>query len=247
MFAKRKRSLPLQENRKEKWMRFFCIAQLCLAFSLICWQAGYPYMGRVFDFRWELGLYEYVIANERFGDLQEDKKSLILNKLKLLKQEENKGGEGLKRFFTVVPLLETFWMGLAVILPFMALKRRDGIKNAIWLLPLVAGAYIVENVNWGRERAPLADSVLFPREGDLGNFSTWDKEGLEGAWTDYLARVWGEGDKELGAFNFTVARLEKRPVAVKESGNIRESNLLLMFYVVWNGLVAWSVWRVARE
>ncbi len=251
MFQKRKKKkeAAIAESRPEKWARFFCIAQLCIAFTMICWHLGYPYLGKLFDYRWEQKLYEFVMTGEnasRFKALPAEKQKALENQYQELKRQEES-----RDFNRKMPFLEGVWIVLAIALSIMSLKRWEGIRGAVWLLPVVAAAYAVENMQWSRvDKGKEDDRSLFPTEqvlvkeyGSAGGQN--DRENLESAWRSYLAENWGEGDSARGEFYFTIARIEKRSKRVVRGD--READWLLCLYVMWNLAVAATVFYACEE
>lgn len=246
--------------------RIAAIIQLCLAFTVILWTIGYPFMGKHFELKSKIVVYEHVVTSPYF-----DNSDRIVKEYDALKHEIelpfwDKMGVSLKMFLYDVPLLEKMWMLLAVVLPIMALRKREGAKQAVWILPLVVLAYAINNQMYGLNSGISEETKLFPTEEVIvQNYlneplkeSIMDQQKqLQKGWEIYLVQEWAkevpalspedfEKQVKKGDFAFSVARLDKiSRDAMKQHNpfNQKQPIALLFLYFVWNILFAWLVWK----
>lgn len=246
--------------------RVMAIIQLCLAFTSILWALGYPFTGRHFDIKSKLGLYEYVVTSPYFQDVPN--KENLLQQYNHLKNDLespflDKALSSLKIFFYDISPFEKAWMILAVIVPIMALKRREGIKQALWLLPLITSAYCLENHFFGTPSLKKDEAKLFPSEEIILNH--YLKESLKlslaeqhaqlkKGWEIYLIREWArqpistkldeyQEQVKQGNFAFTLERIKLQKQENWVPFQQGQSVLLLVIYLVWNFLFAFTVWK----
>lgn len=250
--------------------RLMAIAQLCLAFTAIFWTLGYPFMGRHFELKSKLVVFEHVISSPFFNK-EVPQNQEIIQEYDRLKQELeapffDKISISTRIFLYDIPLLEKVWMLLAVILSIMALKKQEGVKHAVWILPLLVLAYSINNHMHGTSPSRNEEAKLFPTEEILLKDYLREplKEGITDqqiqllkGWELYLVQEWA---KELvssnpekfqqqikrGDFAFSVARINSL-FQTKENYRSRfhaqQPMPLLIVYFCWNLLFAWVIWK----
>jgi uncharacterized membrane protein YqaE (UPF0057 family) len=172
--------------------------------------------------------------------------------------------------FFEVPLFEKMWIVFSIILPVMALKKREGIQQAIWILPLLTMIYCIDNQKYGMSQREPADRKLFPSEKELlgryikepfqENILSQHKQLREG-WEYYLIENWAKEEPSLDKnarkaqvqradLEFSLARLRLSPLHMPSFREIfykRQSLGFLVMYMIWNILVAWQVSRKEKH
>jgi len=170
--------------------RVCAIIQLCLAFSIILWNASQPFVGEIFTLKSELLFYQDLIGipvhenlsserldrlarnAERFQALPKMKQEKLINEMNSIQKEfsrpiSSKLKDVVKIFAFNFSPYELLWLLLSIILPILLLKRVDGATQAIWLLPLLVGCYALDNRWYGAPVSPSPDTLLFPSEGEI--------------------------------------------------------------------------------
>ena len=192
-------------------------------------------------------LYESVIDNE----VSLQKRTLISQKNKDLQTLLT------KQSFKIHPF-EMTWIALSIAISIMLLKKNPNASVAIWLLPLVTGFYVTENLYFGIENKASRESLLFPSEEailfePLSTNILDQKRQLEDGWHRYLVKNWANEDPgkenlhfqkklEKGKQAFNIARfnafVEDRLDSLNSSNTIRQPSLMLFAYFLWNLLFA---------
>ncbi|MCB1119251.1 MAG: hypothetical protein KDK65_04760 [Chlamydiia bacterium] len=249
-----------------KRVRILAILHLCLALTLLCWYGGYPFFGhraKVKELKQE---YEWVMQKETFHDLPREKREKIQHNWKKLKEIEvipwqTKLFYSGKTLLLHLPYFELFWLVFSLVLPIMILKETPGIRGAIWILPLMALAHVVDQPYL---KPPVEDSpetVLYPSEERLLTQYTkeplapsWSeqKKQLERGWKIYLVKEWAKETpaKEPALFSkqvakgqhaFTAEKLLLTPLFRDDFFIAKgtETHLKLFIYLVWNVFFAW--------
>jgi hypothetical protein len=230
--------------------RIFAILQLCIAFSILLWNASLPFMGDLYEIKSKLLIYKHVINHPQFAHLSPLEQESIQTAHTLLQaQLGHPFWHKLSRSFTAIvsgiPSLELAWILFSVVLSIMLLKKVEGAANALWILPLLTLAYACEN-QWQRLPASLTEEQkLFPSEKLLLEnylaepfspaFELQQKQ-LKQAWDAYLVKEWtaGSGTPEEGFFFFNRARLKTLENNKIISSHPRESLLAIALYLFWN-------------
>lgn len=264
--------------------RLMAIIQLCLAFSLLLWYIAQPFMGEYFHLRSRMLLYEYVMGTsggvKANADLEEklSRQAQRFVQLSNLDQEWirkdyqylqiyaqrpffQKVEDGLRRLIHHIPPFEQAWIFFSITLAILILLKVEGVKQAIWLLPLIVFFYALDNQLTGHPQSRSPDYELFPTEemivqrylkGSLPPTFFEQKEQLESGWKKYLIDTWSshlnEKDSyplEEAEFNFTLARLKRlKNQPLSEWLNLFHEKLgyfSLFIYLLWNGWFAWMV------
>lgn len=199
--------------------RVFAIIQLCLAFTVILWNASQPFAGEFFALKSRLLLYEDAMGVASASAEQKDR--LLRNKERFqalpdshqqqLKAEAaalqralgrsfwSKLADAADFFLFKIPLYERAWLILSVILPILLLKRVEGASLAVWLLPCVAACYAIDSTLYGLPGAPSLEQRLFPSEqtlvethigGPLSDSLLEQQKQLASGWKHYLVLNW---------------------------------------------------------
>lgn len=261
MFLKKKR-LRIESGPQEKSVRFLCILQLIVVFSVFCWNLGYPFLGAMYEVKQEKILYDYVFQPQNalyYAELPRAEKVWLEKKSSFWKSRlegsfRAKMKESLMHMYFKMPRLELWWVILSVVACVMVLKQADGFRAVIWFLPLLTALFIFENVVWGEQQKMRGDSALYPSESEIQ--SRYIPEGLSGtpfeqqnrlsmAWDEYLKDAWGNGDLKKGEFSFTLARIKAREgdkiLSFSKTSFEKEPVYLLALYFIWNVFLAWKV------
>lgn len=206
--------------------RVVAIIHLCLAFTILAWNASLPFSGELFSIKSRILLYKYAMGIEdqkelnserlnrnanRFNALTEDKKtSLIRGYNELRKLNERTFFVKLKRsaeiVFFGIPSFEQAWILFSIIIPILLLKKVKGSTQVIWILPLLTLLYAVDNRWNGISSKMDEERRLFPSETYLvenylskplsSNFFEQKNE-LEIAWKRYLIAEWAHESPEV--------------------------------------------------
>jgi hypothetical protein len=259
------------------WQRFLIILQLCFTFSVFLWYFTQPFMGEYFSLRSRMLLYEYAMGNgnsdfQKKQSLQGEKLSRNAQRfenLNLAQQNAIKKGyqalqsysqrspwtkvlDGAKVIFLYIPPFKLAWLFFATAVGILLLLNRPGARQAVWLLPLIALIYAIDNQYTGHRPIIEKDTVLFPTEQLIvkeylqdQNFKIINQDELQKGWNNYLVANWSSKDStsnsnllENAEFNFTVARLmllyEEHPHQWLDAFNEKNSYLLLCVYFFWN-------------
>lgn len=252
-----------------KKARIFAIIQLCIVFTMILWILGIPFLQDLFEWKSENALHEVVIKNEMFADLAENQQALIKKRHDILMEQSKKPFfDKLKRSLHLLlvktPAFELAWLAFSVVLSILLLKEVDGIRIAIWILPLLALCYAVDNRIYGRPAAIPSDRDLFPTESYLINHylesplsaNIFEQEQqLKDGWKKFVVAEWTdetpstdtaafEKQAQKGQFAFDAARLERISQSpTMQDGQVQQSLAMLGLYFFWNSLFAFTAWR----
>lgn len=253
--------------------RFMAIAQLCIVFTLVLWQASLPFMHELFAVKSDLILYDFVIKNERFSQLTQDQQYEIQQARTALHQKLGqpfleKIQRSIHAIFVEISPLELAWLFFSTTLVILVQLKKEGARESLWILPVLAFAYAVDNRLNGTPAAPSPADLLFPSEQvlidnylktPLGPSTTEQRTQLKKGWELYLVDQWTQAvpadDEEHfkqqvaeGEFIFHTARLkvllhEPKMAAARYP---RQSLWLLALYVFWNLSVALVIWRSGK-
>lgn len=260
MFAKKKKK-TVSENAVEKSARFYCILQLCVVFTVLCWHAGYPFLGEIYDIKQEKRLYDFIFdpVNRPFKEELPQIERVELEKgqrfwqTQLDKTFVDKLKGSFWHMYRVMPRLELIWAVLSVVICVMALKQKEGYRHVVWLLPMITLLFVVENIAWGQIAPEQPDEKLYPSEEVLverylpNGLATGIEEQqsqLKEAWESYLTEDWGKGNLGRGEFLFIQARIEARKEAyfsLTSKPMEKQPYFWLALYLLWNTLLAWKV------
>jgi hypothetical protein len=191
MIARRAKKPLLEGTFIPTPARVMAIMQLCLAFTVIAWNASQPFMGELFSIKSRLLLYRHVMGMEdpngvlsdteklkrnaeRFNALPDAQRAPILLGHKMLqKLAERTSWMKLKRSFQILalrlPPFEQSWIVFSIIIPILLLKRVEGAEKAIWILPLLAILYAADNRLTSLPQQENREMALFPSEAAILN------------------------------------------------------------------------------
>lgn len=260
--------------------KVLAILQLCVVLSYGLWCAGWPFMGEIFAIRSKMLVFEatmgkgdfisrtadpQLLENHQawFAKLPPEQQAVIQNGFQQLQIELNrpflkKWSDAFHLFlFDLSPFL-LIWFVAGFMIPLWLLKGRAYAYHAMWLLPLIAICYGIDNQFYGEHQSPPSDLVLFPSEEylvknyldePLDQSIFHQKQQLHSAWNRYLLKEWApkeeESEKVLvdkGAYQFLAARVTKLSVNPLESFNHhfkeRESLTTLLLFLCWNFFLA---------
>lgn len=189
MFRKRQKKIIPPESFIAKPARICAIIQLCLAFSLLLWNASEPFVGEIFTWKSRLLFYQDVMGipahenlssekearlsrnAERFQKLPEEKQeALIHDKEQIQKQLQRSFWDKLKSLLSLyvyaISPYELAWIFFSLVISIMLLKQVEGAAQVVWLLPLLAALYAADS-RWFAQPLPPSDASLFPSEKQL--------------------------------------------------------------------------------
>jgi hypothetical protein len=249
--------------------RVASILQLCLAFTTLIWITSSPFVNEYFSIHADILLYQTVTGEhggpnaDYFKALPEDKRRLLLyNYNKLLNSPAHTLPENASRIiqslFGGPSPFKIAWVGLAIVIPIFVLKRREGARAVVWLLPILAICHAI--VSGGPSEKSGSRSVVIPEEelivtkylheplrGTIGQ----QREQLTLGWHRYLVQEWAHEEiaadpllfqeqVNRGEFAFNLGRAEELGKREKglEHGDGRDSPLLLLAYIMWNCVFA---------
>lgn len=254
--------------------RVFAILQLCLAFSLILWVLAEPFTGDYFATRSSLLLFQTATGQgngflpadklerhaKRFTELPSNQQRSILAAYARLEQHAQKSfsskiAQAFKELLIDLPPFTQAWLLFSIAIAILILRRNENVTSAVWLLPIIALCYSIDNFKYGIEARPSVDEALLPTEAHLvshylglpldGSLSQ-QREALTTAWQRYLIKEWAhekpsadperfKQQVEDGEHALTVARIERR-LTVSTESSVAERNPwpLLLLYVLWN-------------
>jgi hypothetical protein len=261
--------------------RVMAILQLCLVFTILLWNASQPFMGDLFVHKSKLLVFEEVMGinqennRQKFTQLPSEERLQIVRDYESLKREIgqsflNKVMQAGVRIFLLIPSLELAWILFSLLISLLLLLRVEGAVQAVWLLPLLALTYGIDNRLNGRAPHPTQEARLFPSESllienylkrPLSQHIPEQMNELKQAWELFLIEKWAKEQPsndppqftqqvDRGNFAFNAARLNKmredRQVSKKEHASLvqrLESNLMLSVYFLWNLAYAVVVMR----
>jgi hypothetical protein len=257
------------------FQRFLVIIQLCLAISLLLWSMGQPFLGEYFNIRSQLLIYEFVQGispvpskpsqkweqnKKKWESLPEEKKIAIRQDYKDLKEYAERPTtlkivQGVGSVLDLPPF-ELAWIFFSIWISILLLKGRSGSSQTVWLIPIIALFYAIDNRISGDLPRPELDLEMIPSEQTLfegyvdeKKSSYWleQREQLLEGWNRYLVKnylhqEWNEDTKEQqiaqAEYIFTMARLEKHGkinLKVLQPNLHEKSNpVVLTIIVLWN-------------
>lgn len=228
--------------------RVMAILQLCVVFTILCWQMSKPFMADLYQTKSKMAVFDFVLKDqERFSSLPEAKKQEILTHYEKLKEQLATPfvSKLMGSFLSLSQFSPTFliWLILGTVLPILLLKKVDGARPLIWLMVFVALAYCFENRFFEPALSATREELLFPSEAlivkdhmsePLSNDPFTQHEQLKRGWDHYLDQVWGKGKGSAeGLFAFNV----ERAVALATEPPVSRGQqplLLLAFFLFWN-------------
>lgn len=274
-------------NLISKKLKVFAILQLCIVLSYALWCAAWPFMGEIFAVRSKLLLFEVVMGKGDFASRHASSQQMETNqkRFSLLPEQTQKTihagsqlltGKLNRSVFTKVydavylfvfklPIYLQIWFIGGFFIPLWLLLGKAKAYQAIWLLPLIASFYAIDNRLYAQPAKLPADISLFPTEDyllshylkhPLDSSVLKQREQLANAWDAYLAAEWtgkavsADNNQELtdlGAYNFLVARVEKlayHPLeSFEDQFKSKASMVMLFLFLMWNFFFALSVFQ----
>jgi hypothetical protein len=163
-----------------------CIAQLCIAFTLLLWHMSQPFVGDLFRVKAQLLVFEEVMGalpaspdaerlahsaqnKERFQALPTIHQATIAaGYARAQKQKARPFLDKLKSSLSIlwndISPFEKGWIMLSIIIPILLLKQVEGAHLAVWLVPLITACYIGESRMHDEILRVTAHEQLFPSE-----------------------------------------------------------------------------------
>lgn len=223
--------------------RIIIIIQLCLAFTVLLWDMGYPFMGAHYETKQKLLSYEMVLESPTLENREVYEREYMRLKDKLGESFLEKMVESIRIMVKDIPLFETGWIMMSIVICVLALKQREEANYAAWLLPLLVLTFAIHNYKYGSESWNDKEAKLYPSESYLvehylkspihGSFQEQKNQILSG-WNQFISAEWGSEE------NFKVARLEAHKNH-QHDFNERHSVWLWSVYFGWNLLFAFRV------
>lgn len=253
MFQKRKKEFP-PGTFIDKPARVMSILQLCLAFTILLWHVSHPFMQELFSLKSKMLIYQNTLdQKELFSALDEPAQKKVLTDYSALQETlstpfTKKIKQSFRHLFLEIPPFEIAWLLGSVVIPILLLKKIEGATHVVWLLPLLALTYSIDNRLNGYPHFVTAEEKLFPQEELL--VQTYVKEplnrlNLQKAWELYLIDNWTKElpshdenhfskQLEKGQFAFNIARIKAREPLEKKPGFPQEPLFILALYIFWN-------------
>jgi hypothetical protein len=228
-----------------------------------------PFMGEHFALRSRMLPYEYLMGTsafiqnpqdkkERFERLPEKEKQGILEDYRVLQEYARrpflqKMERGIRVLVQEIPPFEQAWIFFSILISILILVKREGAKQAAWILPLITLAFIADNLLSGTSPLPSLDQKLIPTEAFIiDNYlllpegSQATKEDLEKGWKSYLIKNWSpQSQVEEGEYNFTLARMQSLKFqSISDwlpSYHQKMNPLIFLIFVGWNTFFAWKM------
>lgn len=265
-------------------LRLMTIIHLCLVFTLMAWWFGQPFMGELFTNKSKMLLLQQVIGmsnnndnpelqalfyrnQNRFHSLSPSDQELLLDKYEVLrKASETSFLTKLKQIVELalfkIPPFELAWIFFSLVLSIFLLFQVEGVQQAIWLLPLITGLYIIDNQLNGMKFTMKEEEKLVPSEEvilrdylkePLKKDIFEQHQQLKYGWHLYLVRNWAKEEPshlpqefqkqvEKGKYAFNFARVER--ITLQPDQNLyrtKSSCYLLFAYLLWNFVFAYAV------
>ena len=262
------------------FQRLLVIIQLCLALSVLLWYGAQPFLGEYFNIKSKLMLYEYIKGISPINDpeklnrnkmeweaLPEKEKAAIQESYLTLKQYAErpvwvKIRQGMGQLIDLPPF-ELAWIFFTIWISILLLRGRQGAFQVVWLLPLIALCYAIDNRISGIEPRLEPDAVLIPSEKFLvdnfleqGLSPHWQEQRmqLESAWNRFLVNTYlkepiqeniQQLHMEKAGYLFTLARIDKIAEqdqrAIKPDFHEKTKIPILGIIVLWNLFFAWKL------
>ncbi len=267
MFKKRiKKNFP-EGTFIPKFPRILSIIQLCLAFTAFLFAAGSPFLTHHFDIKSKILLYDYVLgktdptSKAHFNELDEYQKDRLIAGYEELNKEASssffkKVEQSLNLILIKMSAFERAWILFAIVIPIMLLKKVEGAKQAVWILPLIALAYLCNNQTLEAPKIS-EEAMLYPEEDwlamkylntTIGEFPVLEQQSqLLKAWhhylIDYYTKEKPSTDPDIfhkqrvkGEFRFHLVRIEKFKILEENEGFAQKKQplFLMLAYCVWN-------------
>ena len=211
--------------------RILSIVQLCLAFSLILWQASQPFMGDLYRVKSQLLFYKHTMGIEnslgmdtgskeklernahRFTHLPRAHRDKILSKFSRLQDLlQTTFTQKLKSVWQIfvfkISTYELLWIILSVLLPIFLLKRIEGAQHAVWLLPTLALLFLIDN-QWNGKKETAWE--IYPSEREIIHSYlneplqpgiSQQREQLKRGWDLYLIKNWSHQEPSLDSLDY---------------------------------------------
>lgn len=248
--------------------RVCAIIQLCMAFTLLLTIILQPYLGDLFAVKSQVLYYEVVLQQdyaEHFSSLPAEERERIESNYETLKSKLHlplvaKLQRSIELIMNTSPW-KLAWLFFSLVLAVFLLLRIEGTVQVIWLLPLLATLYAVDNRFHGIT-VENSRALLFPTENEivthyldepLSNNIMEQQRQLTLGWKRYVIEKWAhevpaedmskfERQYAQGNFAFAVAQLPNRTdidrLFLQTADRQQEPLLLLVLYILWNSFFA---------
>lgn len=277
--------------------RVLAIINLCLTFTLLIWCLANPFLSKYFDIKSKTLLYQFVIGEsksfenidknknvlqsslaernyQKFKDLPFEKQKNLLNEFKNLHTPLQlnffeKCAVAIRHLIEEVPPLKLSWIFFSIVITILALKKVEGAKEVIWILPAIAICYLISiSFNQNEINSVKKEKDIFPSEkylinrylnGTLSSGIVQQRSELLRGWQLYLIEEWSgmklseedltnpiifQKGVEEGEYRFTLARIElSKDLETNIKKREVESSVLVGMYVIWNLIFAFTIGR----
>lgn len=175
--------------------RIATILHLCIVFSVICWHASEPFLGRLLENKKLTFLFQTVIGEGdlisrtypidtaegqviarnhlRFQQLPlEQQKSILEAYQQFLSQTSSvtflqKMGESIAILAVKLPPFERAWIFFSILISIMLLRNKPGASTASWIIPLIVLVAFLDQGFSPNARPLSLETRLFPSESYL--------------------------------------------------------------------------------
>lgn len=251
-------------------LRVVAIIHLCIAFSALLFDMGYPFMGQLFENKRLNGIYENVLNESTlFQALPYQKQAEIVEGHQALAEQMHtpfmtKFRQAVSIILLELPPFQKAWIFFSILIPLLILLKIDGAHRAAWILPLITFIYAFNQVSLYPYNKELFESRLFPSEQTLlddylheplaSNIINQKDQLLKG-WQLFIVRNWThetpstdnhefktQFTKGLHAFN--LARIHAINMDASFPPYLRKKgSFVMMGFFIWNCFFAWFVNR----
>ncbi|ADI39064.1 hypothetical protein [Waddlia chondrophila] len=247
-------------------LRVVSIIHLCIAFSALLFDLGYPFMGKLFEDKRLNSIYESVIAESAlYQQLSFEKQTEIqaahqalLNRMH--QPFSTKFDHAMRILLIELPPFQKAWIFFSIIIPILILMKIDGAHRAAWILPIITLVFIANQFTFPTVPEKWKENALFPTEqmlldqylGEpLANSISDQREQLLKGWHLYLIKEWSKEEpsqtesdfkRQLskGLFAFNLARIDAIQQDSLFPSYLRNKEpFLLVMFLLWNLFFAW--------
>jgi hypothetical protein len=272
MFRKREKKIYPPGAFIPKAARVLAIIQLSLAFTLIIYRCSQPFIDEYLILKSQMLYVQSVVGKkesnnpklvrnaERFAKLPEEMQREIVMKYEALqKKAKTRFFEKIKRgaevLFVHISPYEQAWIFFSITIAILLLKKVEGSRAAVWILPLIACLYAWDTYSFAHltKRGIDYPSELFIVENYLKeplkeNIFEQEKQ-LKKAWRQYLIIDWANEQPlpdeerqliqaEKGEFHFNLDYINKLSTNLQQNFTKKEHPLFLALYIGWNFIFA---------
>lgn len=251
-------------------LRIVAIIHLCIAFSALLFDMGYPFMGQLFEDKRLNGIYETVLQDrDHFQQLPYQKQvELEEGHHTVSDRMHTSFGSKLRQAISIImvelPPFHKAWIFFSILIPIFILMKIDGAHRAAWILPFITFIFGFNQIAFNPFDHELFENSLFPNEQTivddyldepLATSILTQKEQLLKGWHLYVINKWAKEapssdstdfTEQLakGLYAFNLARIDAINLDSAFPPYLRKKgSFFMMSFFVWNFFFAWFVNR----